>query len=289
MNEFLIYCPQHSQGSHIEHARALSNFTGMRCTTSFRVSFKWIMSGRAIYLQKSSVTSTLLLVWAVICSSRTLFYVHEPLNFLERRRKGVAAWKALTLFFQLCIDSWCANVLLTGNQKNRTFLRQELFYFPLLFDEINSSASCEKRENKVIYFGRPDELKYYSIFKGFKSDIFLDKSSDTDGDRITYTIEQKREVFCRFKYFWGVHANYFTQSGVSAEAVHNGAILITSEDDPLIEHLSPSNYVAISKSMVEEEIVESINRHEKNFRGLCKMNIFGYTKYQENWKEKWLG
>ncbi len=296
----LVFCPEADPliSPHFEISNAILVYRSGahdKVVTNLFDLLRHIPKYRNVLFQKTWPGNLIMMPILRLIGRHITYYVHEPLSFQNRLRKGVPPAKAAAVTLLHRLELPFCHRLLTGNPQNTEYFSRQLAFAPLLFPPIQGYSHWSRRSDKILYFGRLDEEKMFSDFSKLNMLKRVVATANLNVEdppyRIrSYSVFQKNTFFIFSKFIWAVQKHNFSQSGVVVDALRSGCVLIINQSDPLTRVLHPAEYIAVSTPLDEAEIKRAIERYNSDFpEGPGNRRTFeriaGPEAYRRHWEQ----
>lgn len=296
----LVFCPETNPriSPHFEISNAVLAYrsgANDKVVTNLFDLLRHLPKYRNVLFQKTWPGNLIMMPILRLIGRHITYYVHEPLSLQNRLRKGVPPAKAAAVTLLHRLELPFCHRLLTGNPQNTEYFSRKLHFAPLLFPPIEDYSHWSHRSDKILYFGRLDEEKFFSEFNNLNLPKRVIATANLNVGDVSYfirsySVNQKNKFFCLSKFIWAVQKHNFSQSGVVVDAIRSGCVLIINQSDPLTRSLHPAEYIAVSTPLDEAELKRGIERYNSDFpegpgnRGTFE-RIAGSEAYRRHWEQ----
>lgn len=233
---------------------------------------------RTVLVYNLSLKNIFKATFYLLCGYRILWYKHEITTYSEKRVNNSILYSVVTIILERFMHKISSRIA-TGNKKNAE--ANNFFYCPLL-KTIDKSAANSDRDIDVLYFGRFDHRRSYSLFKKIEESSL---SSLKKGGEQYVSDSEKREIFLRSKIVLNRYTDKISQSGVTSEALSYGCIVAVSEFDEF--HNSESeNLLFLKSDLTNEECIEIIKkklRQKISFNNNEISKLIGSHAFNKYW------
>ena len=235
---------------------------GLRAITSF--SFQPRHHRSTIFFQSTGLSNLLTMPISALLRYRRVYYLHEPTALSTKLSNGDPLLKALAMQIVQLSDCFWSNTILVSNETLRArtpalfcCAASKIKIAPLLLPTPTKST---KKRNRITYLGRIDSRRYFDEFlesaSVFKKNGFVPTILTGDVAKLqryagnlsslefidiyakkNFSEDLKTKLLLESSLIWNPKRCDIAQSGVTADALRFGTLIVLSKFDPDFEIL----------------------------------------------------